>query len=57
MGHAPTNDAERYGAIQVTPEEAKLVLSKTNAVEEAVAEVLIEAKLKADYGQLETVAL
>ena len=52
LGHAPTNVAEKYGAIHVTPNEAKLVLSKTNDVEEAIAELLIEAKLKADYGQL-----
>lgn len=57
LGHAPTNVAERYGAIHVTPDEAKLVLSKTNAVEEAVAEYLIEAKLKADYGQLDAVPM
>lgn len=52
LGHAPTSVAERYGAIHVTPDEAKLVLSKTNQVEEAIAEILIEAKLKADYGHL-----
>jgi integrase len=52
LGHAPTNVAERYGAIHVTPDEARMVLSKTNQVEEATAEILIEAKLKADYGQL-----
>lgn len=57
LGHAPTSVSERYGAIHVTPEEARMVLSKTNAVEEAVAEMLIEAKLKADYGQLNPVPL
>lgn len=50
LGHAPTSVAERYGAIHVTPDEAKLVLSKTNQVEEAIAEILIEAKLKRTMG-------
>lgn len=57
LGHAPTSVAERYGAIHVTPEEAKLVLSRTNAVEEAIAEMLIEAKLRADYGQLKAASM
>ncbi len=57
LGHAPTSVSERYGAIHVTPEEAKLVLSKTNQVEEAIAEILIEAKLKADYGKLQAASL
>ncbi|WP_417584425.1 tyrosine-type recombinase/integrase [Pelagibacterium sp.] len=54
LGHASTNIADGYGAIHITPEEAKLVLSKINSVEIAVAEILIEAKLRADYGLLET---
>ena len=57
LGHAPSNISERYGAIHITPEETKLVLSRSNAVEEAIAEILIEAKLKADYRQLEAVPL
>ncbi|QMV00846.1 tyrosine-type recombinase/integrase [Devosia sp. D6-9] len=57
LGHAPSSVSERYGAIHITPEETKLVLSKTNAVEEAIAEILIEAKLKADYAQLAPAAL
>lgn len=53
LGHAATNVADSYGAIHITPDEAKLVLSKSNAVEEQVAEILVEAKLKADYKHLE----
>ncbi len=53
MGHAPSSVAQRYGAIHITPEEAKLLLSQTNSVEGAVAEILITAKLRADYGELE----
>lgn len=52
LGHAAETVADRYGAIHITPDEAKLVLEATNSVEEAVAEILIEAKLKADYGHL-----
>ena len=57
LGHAPTSVSERYGAIHVTPAEAKLVLSRTNAVEEAIAEMLIEAKLRADYGHLKAASM
>ncbi|MGN6487285.1 MAG: hypothetical protein ACTHLT_05630 [Devosia sp.] len=52
LGHKPTEVADRYGAVHITPEEADLVLSKTNSVEEQVAEMLITAKLRADYGEL-----
>lgn len=52
LGHAPKTEADRYGAVHLTPAEAKMVLSKVHVVEQAVAEILIEAKLKAEYGQL-----
>jgi len=55
LGHASSNVADRYGAIFVTPEETQLVFSTSNAVEEKVAEILITAKLQAEYGQLEVV--
>lgn len=55
LGHAPSSVAQQYGAIHITPNEAKLVLSQTNSVEEAVAEILITAKLRAEYGELKTV--
>lgn len=55
LGHKPTDVADRYGAVDITPEETALVFSKTNSVEEKVAEILITAKLSADFGELKVV--
>jgi len=55
MGHKPTDVADTYGAVHITPEETALVFSKTNSVEEEVAEILITAKLRADFGELQHV--
>ncbi|MFD2647216.1 hypothetical protein ACFSX5_05320 [Devosia albogilva] len=55
LGHKPTDVADTYGAVHITPEETALVFSKTNSVEEEVAEILITAKLRADFGELKTV--
>jgi integrase len=52
LGHEPQTEADRYGPTDLTTEEARLVLARSSSVEVAVAEILIEAKLKAEYAML-----
>ena len=52
LGHAKKETADGYGAIHLTKEEALMVLDRTSPVEEQIAEILITAKLMADYDLL-----
>ena len=53
LGHKPTDVADQYGPVHITPAEAELILSKSNSVEEEIAEILITAKLRSGEGELE----
>ncbi len=56
MGHAPKSVAGKYGAKQLTTEEAKLVQSKEELpIEQQIGKILVTPKLRAEHGALEIV--
>lgn len=52
LGHASKTVSSRYGPTTLTEREAALVASRMSSIEERIAEILLTAKLRADYGEL-----
>jgi integrase len=52
LGHEPTDVADEYGAKFITPQEAEVVLAAQDPVEVEIGDLLLTAKLLADYGKL-----
>jgi len=52
LGHTPQDVPGNYGAIDLTPDEMRLVRTHELAIQVAIADVLLTAKLKAEYEKL-----
>lgn len=52
LGHAPQNVQGNYGPVDLTLREAATALAAEVPIQEQIADVLLTAKLQADYGML-----
>jgi hypothetical protein len=57
LGHAPQSVHGEYGPIDITNEEAKTALDTNLKIQLEIADILLTAKLKAEYNLLKAVPL
>jgi len=50
FGHSHQTVAQNYGAIKITTDEAKYLLEQKAAIEDVIAEILLQAKIRAVSG-------